>query len=69
MGSLYGEGKGEGVWVLYKGKRCWLSDISQEIFKGMKKRETDLEDLTFSIEKDGEDFSAPLNQLELAEPE
>jgi len=66
MGSFHGEGKGEGIWVLYKGKKCWLSSVSEEEFKNIKKGAIKPEELTFYLEKDGEDFSANLNQLELA---
>ena len=66
MGSFHGEGKGEGIWVLYKGKKYWLSSVSEEEFKDIKKRTIKPEELTFYLEKDGEDFSAKLNQLELA---
>jgi len=67
MGSFYGEGRGEGIWVLYQGKRCWLSMISKKLFKDMKEKAINSGKLTFCIEKNGEDLSARLNQLELAE--
>jgi len=66
MGSVYGEGNGEGVWVLYQEDRWWLSDISRKDFKDCKSGGA--KGLIFSIEKDGEDLSVPLDQLELAEP-
>ncbi len=66
MGSFYGEGKGEGVWTLYQGEKCWLSSISEEEFRNLKKRAVNPEKLTFYLEKNGDDFLARFDQLELA---
>ena len=65
MGSVHGEGKGKGIWVLYKEDRWWLSEVSREDFESCKRRKA--EGLIFAIEKDGKDLSVPLDQLELAE--
>lgn len=66
MGSVYGEGKGEGVWVFYQGEKCWLSNLSEEQFKDIKARAMNPEKLTFCLEKGGKDFLAQFDQLELA---
>jgi len=64
MGSVHGEGKGKGVWVLYQGEKYWLSEIEENVFKTFKEKELKLD---FYIEKDGQRVSASLDQLELAE--
>lgn len=64
MGSVHGEGKGKGVWVLYQGEKYWLSEVEKKVFETFKEKELKLD---FYIEKDGQRVSASLDQLELAE--
>lgn len=64
MGSLHGEGKGEGVWVLYKGERWWLSALSKEDFKNRKEMRIEAE---FLIEKEGKTLRVNIKELELAD--
>jgi hypothetical protein len=64
MGSFYGEGKGEGVWVVFQGEKWWLSALSKEDFRNRKKLKFKAE---FLIEKRGETHLVGIDEIKLAE--